>query len=221
MVFDLDDTLYLERKYVRSGFRQVGNEIRKRFSLEHFEGKAWALFLDGQRQHIFDEALSSMGIPHDSKLIRGLVDIYRNHNPNISLEPDAATFFETVSPQCRLALITDGPVETQRRKIEALRLGGLIPIRVFTWAWGEFYSKPHPRAFEVVQRELNAAPAECAYVGDNPGKDFITPQNLGWTTIRIRRPEGLHSHVESGRHPTDYEFETLAPLQQLCWVTQQ
>ena len=211
-VFDLDDTLYLERHYVHSGFRQVGEEIRNRFGLDHFAAHAWDLFENGQRRSIFDQALNKLGIPADPQLVQELVGIYRNHKPQISLEPDAVHCLEALAPQCPLALITDGPVESQKKKIEALGLHHSIPLRVLTWKWGQEYSKPHPRAFHFVQQQLNAEPSECVYVGDNPGKDFAAPQSLGWKTVRIRRAGGLHACVDSGPCPSDYEFDNLMPV---------
>jgi putative hydrolase of the HAD superfamily len=211
-VFDLDDTLYLERHYVHSGFRQVGEEIRNRFGFDHFAAHAWDLFENGQRRSIFDQALNKLGIPADPQLVQELVGIYRNHKPQISLEPDAVQCLETLAPQCSLALITDGVVESQKRKIEALDLHHSIPLRVLTWEWGQDYSKPHPRAFHTVQQQLNAVSSECVYVGDNPAKDFAAPKSLGWKTVRIRRPGGLHGHVDSGPYPPDYEVENLTPF---------
>lgn len=53
-------------------------------------------------------------------------------------------------------------------------------------------SKPHPRAFELMADRLGAAHNECIYVADNPAKDFVAPNALGWTTIRIVRPDGIY-----------------------------
>jgi FMN phosphatase YigB (HAD superfamily) len=32
-------------------------------------------------------------------------------------------------------------------------------------------------------------------VGDNPGKDFIAPNELGWQTVQIRRAEGEYGRT--------------------------
>ena len=39
---------------------------------------------------------------------------------------------------------------------------------------------------------------QFAYVADNPQKDFAAPLQLGWLTVRIRRPGSLHEGVISG-----------------------
>jgi putative hydrolase of the HAD superfamily len=49
------------------------------------------------------------------------------------------------------------------------------------------------------------------YVADNPIKDFAGPRRLGWRTVRIRRPGGLHADLPSG---DDVEQE-IASLDEL------
>lgn len=212
MVFDLDDTLYLERHYVRSGFQQVGEFVRQEFAVDHFTELAWQLFLRGERDRIFDRALKSLRLPSNAALVRELVALYRSHEPTISLADDVLECIRQLSCTCRLALITDGPVASQERKIRALGLQEWIPLIVLTWEWGQKYSKPHPRAFVTVQQRMGISPDRCMYIGDNPAKDFLSPRQLGWKTVRLRRAGGLHSHIESGRRLTDYEFVDLYPL---------
>jgi len=44
IVLDLDDTLYLERDYVRSGFKAVDQWLRMHKSFNDFYEEAWRLF---------------------------------------------------------------------------------------------------------------------------------------------------------------------------------
>jgi putative hydrolase of the HAD superfamily len=34
--------------------------------------------------------------------------------------------------------------------------------------------------------------AACVYVADNPGKDFVGPNRLGWHTIQVQEKIGLY-----------------------------
>ena len=61
VVFDIDDTLYLERDYVRSGFRAVGEHVARSTGVDGFSDLAFALFEQGLRGHIFDETLLRLG----------------------------------------------------------------------------------------------------------------------------------------------------------------
>jgi putative hydrolase of the HAD superfamily len=215
VVFDLDDTLYLERHYVRSGFQQVGEFVRNRFAVDNFAELAWQMFVGGTRGNIFDQTLKSMGLPSRPALIHELVAVYRNHEPAILMADDALQCIRRLGSTFRLALITDGPVASQERKIRALRLREWISYTILTWEWGEEYSKPHPRAYITAQRRMGVPPDQCMYVGDNPAKDFFSPRQLGWKTVRLRRANGLHSHIESVPGSTDYEFADLYPLTEL------
>ncbi|MEL7208731.1 MAG: hypothetical protein AAGK32_10970, partial [Actinomycetota bacterium] len=47
MVFDIDDTLYLERDYVRSGFNAVGEHVESQFGTAGVGRRAWELFIEG------------------------------------------------------------------------------------------------------------------------------------------------------------------------------
>src|SRR5690606_41459193 len=44
-----DDTLYLERDYVRSGFHAVGEHLRRTHGVDGFSRRAWELFESGHR----------------------------------------------------------------------------------------------------------------------------------------------------------------------------
>lgn len=212
VVFDMDDTLYLERDYVRSGFLHAGTLVEKRFGLKGFSDAAWELFLEGKRGNIFDLAFNRIGIQVSESVVKTLVDVYRNHIPAISLAEDAAWCLDRLNLNYDLALISDGPIVSQTNKAEALELDRWINLMIFTDKWGAAFYKPHPRAFLTVQSEIGADPNECMYVADNPGKDFTAPNKLGWTTVRVRRECGLHSDIISHEYQPTYEVQSLTNL---------
>ena len=78
ITFDLDDTLYLERDFVRSGFVAADGWVRDRFAVAGFFDRAWALFEAGRRGDIFDRALSALHIRTSPALVQHLVGIYRD-----------------------------------------------------------------------------------------------------------------------------------------------
>ena len=49
------------------------------------------------------------------------------------------------------------------------------------------------------------------FLADNPAKDFQAPDALGWRTLRIRRPGGLHFQQES-------TIEESATLPERAWI---
>jgi putative hydrolase of the HAD superfamily len=195
IVFDLDDTLYLERDYVASGFRAVGRWAEDHLGCAEFGQCCERHFAAGVRGRIFDAALDELGL-RDETLISRLIKIYRDHPPEIGLAPDAAAFLECLGPDTAVALLTDGFLSAQLNKIRALGLGppAVWPI-VCTDQWGRTHWKPHERGFLHIQQHHGLPPAAFTYVADNPSKDFIAPRRLGWHTIQIKRPERLHADV--------------------------
>lgn len=207
-VFDLDDTLYLERDYARSGFAAVGRFLRDALGVEGFAAHCEHLLSCGVRGTIFDQALRDLGWNSDGALVDRMVEIYRSHVPQITLAPDAEACVTRL--RGRLALITDGPEKTQRAKIAALGLGKHIELMVVTGAWPGEFGKPHPRAFKEVMA-WSGQPAEAhVYVADNAAKDFIAPRALGWRTVQILRPLRIHhAAAPSLSHAPDTVIETL------------
>jgi putative hydrolase of the HAD superfamily len=211
VVFDLDDTLYLERDFVRSGFAAVGAWLAKHHAVDDFQARAWELFLGGRRGDVFDRALASAGLEPRPALIRRLVEVYRAHLPTIRLEPPAPGLLAALRGRCRLALLTDGYHDTQRRKIAALGLADWCDPVVCTDQWGRAHWKPSPRGFRHIQQAFEAAPARCIYVADNPAKDFRAPKALGWRTLRVRHPLGEHARADAAS-PLDQADRTVSGL---------
>ena len=201
VVCDLDDTLYLERDYVLSGFKSLDVHISEKFGISDFSAAAWGLFLAGNRNDIFNRVLAARDCQFNPADILEMVRLYRHHVPQITLLPDVVQFLGQVAENVALALVTDGPVAAQSAKIRALGLQSRFAPIYMTDQWGISFRKPHPRAFHsIIQRYNRLQPAQFVYVADNPKKDFQAPHTLGWWTIRIRRQMGLHFDVPSD-HP--------------------
>ena len=185
IVFDIDDTLYLKRDYVRSGFAAIG-----RVTYEAFGQKCWELFEQGVRGNTFDVARESFRhVPLPETRI--LVDIYREHRPTIQMCEDAMLYFRQLR-WIPSAIITDGPLISQQRKVEALGLDKIISASNMIYTAATGYPKPNQDAFKRIERIFECFPEQCLYVADNPMKDFQAPYQRGWYTYRIRRPNSLH-----------------------------
>lgn len=213
VVLDMDDTLYLERDFVKSAFLAL-NPWGERHGIETFFDKAWALFEAGTRGDIFDQLLKNTGKKPTKALIQELVSLYRTHAPNIGLLDDARALLDKVHGEMPMALITDGPKNVQQSKADALGLKAWFGMMVFTDDLGPGRAKPHPASFEKVQNVFQGNASRFVYVGDNPAKDFRAPKCMGWKTVRIRRKQSLHEHVPSGLD-VDEEITSLGPLTEI------
>jgi len=198
LIFDLDDTLYLEREYVWSGFRAVAAWAAEHLGLPQDRGfeRLCMLFEQGVRRDTFNQWLGLWGV-FDETLVPQLVSVYREHWPDIAPFSIAPALLEHFHRFCRLGLVSDGYLNVQERKLEALNLRPFFDVVVFPDREGRDAWKPNPKPFyEALEQLGNIAPTESLYIADNPTKDFLAPRRLGMGSIRIRHPEGLYYSVE-------------------------
>ena len=213
IVLDLDDTLYLEETYVRSGIAWLSAWLECETGIRGFQAEAQSLRERGVRDRLFDRTLAGLGIVPQPSFVSILVAKYRSHPPTISLAVDAEAFL-TGDHGFALALVTDGYVASQKAKIAALGLDrfGIHPM-ICTDEWGPGYWKPHLRAFETIEASRAGGDDRFVYVADNPAKDFLGPRKLGWRTVQIDRPGAIHPRVPpSPGHHADMRIHSFDEL---------
>ena len=194
--FDLDDTLFSEKEYIRSGFSKVSEFLVEKFNLkENPFPLMWNIFLEGERKFVFNKTLERLKIKYSEELIQKMIKIYREHTPNIKLYPDARFILEKLHFRRNLALITDGPLISQKNKVKALKIEKYMNFIVYTEELGKNYSKPHILPYKKVMEFFKVNGNQCAYIGDNSQKDFEGAKKLGWLTIQIEREEGLYKNI--------------------------
>lgn len=184
IVFDLDDTLYEELTFVRSGFRAVAdylspilgmpqNQIIEELNAE----------LQVQREKVFDRFL----LKHrkgTQKLIKNCVSVYRGHEPSLTLFPEARACLVRLQDY-PLYIVTDGNHIVQRKKCQALGLELLVRRCFYTYAHGLHRRKPSPYCFEKICELENVTPSSVVYIADNPHKDFVGIKPMGFQTVRV------------------------------------
>lgn len=165
MIFDLDDTLYSEKQYVRSGYKKLA----KLLGDESLTERLWSYFEKGKSA--IDEVLNELGC---MKRKAECLEMYREHVPEITLY-DGVTdlILELKSKGIKVGIITDGRVSRQKKKIQALGLDKLIDDIIITDSLGGVqFRKPCDIAFRIMMTKWRLNPADIVYVGDNPTKDF-------------------------------------------------
>jgi len=195
VIFDLDDTLYDEIDYCRSGFRAVARFLTKLSTVpctDDLFGCLWRHFTQGNRTGTFNATLDELGIAYDDCLIAQLVEVYRAHRPDLALPPDSRLVLETLKNTRRLALLTDGYLPAQQLKVLALGIESCFEAIVYTEELGRAFWKPSPAGFEALLQRLDVPADRAVYVGDNESKDFIAPNAMGMLTVQLLRPARLH-----------------------------
>ena len=199
VIFDMDDTLYCEVDYCRSGFRAVAGFLSKvpYLGVSHDEGEIfdafWSQFEGANHGQTFNLALDELGISYDSEMIEHLVRVYREHFPDIKLPAESREILDMLFPEYRLALLTDGFLPAQRFKVEALGIEGDFECIVYTEELGQKFWKPSTEGFKVILKEMGIKAQDCVYVADNAAKDFIGPNKLGMATIQLVRANQIHN----------------------------
>ncbi len=183
VIFDLDDTLYSERDYVKSGYHVIADafaEIPTIFDelWEEFKRNEPAIDVVFERHNILsrkDEALR----------------IYRYQKPNISLYPGVREMLDRIARTKKLGIITDGRPEGQHAKLEALGLTD-IPCIITDELGGVQFRKPCEKAFFLMCKQFNVKYGKSVYIGDNINKDFIASDKLGINDIYFCNADGLY-----------------------------
>ena len=184
VIFDLDDTLYSEKEYIRSGFVEVGNMYP---FIHDLPNRLWNAFLDGKPA--FDFVLSQEGLIREKEKC---LDIYRNHFPHIHLYPGVKEMIYRIKANKMVGIITDGRPEGQRAKIKALGLENENVV-ITDELGGIEYRKPCEKAFVLMKEYFRTDFSRMAYVGDNMKKDFTAPVKLGMRSIFFNNVDGLYS----------------------------
>ena len=195
--FDLDDTLYKEIDYLKSAYMEIAEFAAGQCtgcsdSVKILTIKAYNRMLDAYREGLnaFEELNRFLGLEQP---LRDYLYIYSHHKPKIAMSEDVVKTLDSWNAEgSRLGLITDGRSVQQRNKIEALGLGRWIENEdiVISEEFGS--EKPALANYEYFMKRY----PEChdfTYVGDNPRKDFIAPNSLGWMTICLK-DDGRNIH---------------------------
>ena len=214
VVFDLDDTLVSERQYIQSGYRAVSAELSQRHDLD--KQPVYEMLLDlfaDSPKNVFNRLYDKLHIPYTEKDIRELVELYRNHDPDIDFYDDVIPCVQTLKANAIMTgIITDGYISTQRAKLNALDAYQYFDHIVITEELGREYWKPHPRAFEMMKETLGVDYENMVYIGDNPEKDFFIGSIYPIKTARISR-EGIYSGaMYLGGISEDYTIDSLADI---------
>ncbi len=179
LVLDLDDTIYPEQDFVMSGFNYLVCLYSKKNNHNELTLKVFDKWLEGADAIKYLFELVEINDPPISEAL----NLYRSHFPNITLSDSTSKFFKLIDElKINLGLVTDGRSITQRNKLKALGIENKFKKIVISEEFGS--EKPSLRNFEVF---LNDYPnSKFCFIGDNPIKDFVSPDKLNWYTYCLK-----------------------------------
>lgn len=183
VIFDLDDTLYNEKEYVKSGYKAVAEYLGD----VSIADRLWKEFISGKSA--FDEVLNQLKKMDD---LQKCIRIYQEHKPTLNLNDGAKELVKSLKERnIKIGIITDGRPNGQRNKIEALGLSGLDYI-ITDELGGIQFRKPCDIAFRIMARRWKLDNENVVYIGDNLNKDFQAPKQLGMKIIWFDNKDGLY-----------------------------
>jgi putative hydrolase of the HAD superfamily len=216
VIFDLDDTLYDEIDYCRSGFTAVADFLAGKPGCPPagriFE-TLWKQFSSGNHKTTFNAALDQLGIQYDAALIERLIEVYRSHTPSIRLPQESAEVLRRLSRKYTLGLLTDGFLPAQQLKVRALGIEKYFKCIIYTEQLGRSCWKPSPVGFEKLLQTLDAKPQNTAFLGNDEKKDFIAPNKLELLSVQIIRPRRIHTESSAESNAAaQYVIHSLSDL---------
>ena len=115
-------------------------------------------------------------------------------NHNIELFSDTIPLLKVLrAKNIEAVILTNGPSDGQRAKFKTFGLSRYIR-RIYI---GEEigFSKPNPKAFEVVLRDLGASASNVLMVGDSIENDIHGAEQVGIKAVLIDREDSHGDHI--------------------------
>ena len=185
VIFDLDDTLYAERRFALSGFAAVATDVASRTgrSPDALFRSLYRSYRAGHRATALQALVTGYGLA-DEEISQGIATI-RSHQPRLRLPRVAREVLSTLRAQGhRLGVLTNGLPSTQRGKVAALDLAPLVDVVVYAQEYAPA-GKPDSACFEAVLSHLEVAASRSVFVGDHPEKDVAGARACGLRTIHV------------------------------------
>lgn len=197
VAFDLEDTLYQEIDFLKSGYHAVADYLSASLGIDDLYKEMIDAYLAGEKD-VFQKIMDNHQLFIDKFV---LTDVYRYHIPQIHLDSKVRSVLEQLQGRYHLAIITDGRPRTKRNIINALGLSEFFEWPDVYISDEVGYLKTAPYSFEKIMERY--PDCEYMYVGDNPAKDFLVPNRLGWITVCLL-DTGQNIHPQDFSLPEEY-----------------
>jgi putative hydrolase of the HAD superfamily len=204
--FDLDDTLYDYLRYAKAGLDETGDYLEALTGRQYHAELYDIYFEDDLTEGTFDTLVDRHGL--SPELVDEMVEAYHGATGPLEPYPETESVLSELDDDYRLGCITDG--REGHTKLRRLGIREYFDEVLVTPNLGR--SKKDSAVFERVLSELSVSPRAAVYVGDDPRSDFRAPNDLGMTTVRVRR--GRYTDIEPAdeRAAPDHDIRHLNGL---------
>jgi putative hydrolase of the HAD superfamily len=185
VVFDLDNTLYPYRRFLRSGFAAVAAHLEHAHGVNGRWAFRWLLRASrgDERGRELQACLAVLQL--SPCLVPVLLQVLRDHAPTMQLPRASMRMLDRLrADDWRLGVLTNGSPVVQARKVAALGVAGRVDAVVYASEHGNGKGKPEPEPFVEVARRLQVAPARIVFVGDDGRCDVLGANLAGMHPLR-------------------------------------
>ena len=181
---------------MKSAFHETATCIESNYGLSDVYDRLLQYWQNGENafEHIINEG-------HLPLQVEDLLKMYWAHRPQISLDDNTRQVLDQLHEDGVLGIITDGRSLTQRNKMKALGLDAYIENQDLYISEETGYAKPSLEPFRSLMKRY--PDSDYYYIGDNPAKDFVAPNQLGWTTVCLL-DDGRNIHPQVWSENKEY-----------------
>lgn len=193
IIFDLDDTLYKECNYRKSGWHTVARCFAAACNMTPEQLYDAMEANPSEAFETVQEIAAKNGV---EVTIEMQLNIYRAHRPNISLDEEAKNVLTTLRAKgISTGIITDGRALGQLNKIAALGIAEYVDPQFIMPTVLYNTDKHSDTPFKIMMERMPDVD-KFMYVGDNPSKDFHHPNLLGWKTVMLTDVNNVNIHPQ-------------------------
>jgi putative hydrolase of the HAD superfamily len=208
VLFDLDNTLCdydgARRFRTRYAFEPHFSDLDR---LEAAVSDAMSRAAEGADH--FGAVLTDHGIV-DAAHAEAAIARYRGDRfRGLALFPEALEVVAAVAEVARVGMITNGPADIQRPKIELLEIAAHFPVIIVSGEVGVW--KPDPGIFAIALERAGHDAADAIYVGDSVHHDIPGAHAAGMRSVWINRA-GRDWHGGEPPHAEIRDLYELLPL---------
>lgn len=218
VLVDLDDTLYPQADYLDAAWLAVAERgCRLGVNRERLLAALRAESAAGSdRGGLIDRALAAVDAPPALPVAELIAAFHASCPPCLTPFPGVSQALATLRRKVPVALVSDGNVTGQQRKLAALGLTNAFDAVVLSDQWGRTYRKPHPRPFQEALRLIDVPALEAVMIGDRPDKDIAGAAGAHLRAIRVHTGEYTTrpDHPATWRHASTFAdaVTALTPL---------
>lgn len=205
VIFDVDDTLYDQivpfEEALKASLPHASQELKKELKALYIRFRYYSdqvfhlteegtLSLEEMRVYRIQEALKDFEVSITKKEAEKFQQAYRDNQGKLEMKPEMASLIkELLAVDMMLGILTNGPTEHQKAKLDQLGLTNLISKETIFISGEVGLAKPSQAIFQHIETKLDKTSEQFVYIGDSYENDVIGAKSSGWTCIWLNKYE--------------------------------